>query len=100
MTPGEHARPRQGEKVSSVKVTAFRLGAVELAVIALPPSDGAPNLTPAERAIAKLVLDGCSNNEIAARRGASVKTVANQLRALYQKLGINSRYELAARLGT
>ena len=56
-------------------------------------------LTAAERGVVQLALEGLSNKEIAARRGTATKTVANQLRRIYQKLGVTSRFELAARLG-
>ena len=53
-------------------------------------------LTESENAVARAVVAGKSNNEIAADRGVSTKTVANQLRAIYEKLGIASRFELIA----
>ena len=53
-------------------------------------------LTASERAVAKLVLQGRPNSEIARERGTSLQTVANQLGAVYQKLGVRSRRELAA----
>jgi DNA-binding NarL/FixJ family response regulator len=53
-------------------------------------------LTPAEREVLKDVIRGRSNREIAARRRASVRTVANQIGALLKKLGAASRLELAA----
>ena len=56
-----------------------------------------PELTATENQVAQGVVDGKSNKEIAAERGVSAKTVANQLRAIYEKLGIASRFELAAR---
>jgi DNA-binding NarL/FixJ family response regulator len=54
------------------------------------------SLTAAERAVAAAAAAGLSNREIADERGVSERTVANQLAAIYQKLGINSRAELAA----
>lgn len=55
-------------------------------------------LTPAERAVAELVAEGCSNREIAARRGSSVNTVGNQLASIFAKVSVSSRHELVARL--
>ncbi|HVH04589.1 MAG TPA: helix-turn-helix transcriptional regulator [Myxococcota bacterium] len=55
-------------------------------------------LSAAEREVALLLVRGASNREIARRRGAAVRTVANQARAVYRKLGVASRAELAARL--
>ena len=60
---------------------------------------GPPNLerlTQAERAIVRLVLHGYSNSDIAQVRGKSASTIANQLYAIYRKLGVNSRRELMA----
>jgi DNA-binding CsgD family transcriptional regulator len=53
-------------------------------------------LTEAERAVVSGVLRGLSNAQIAATRGASVRTVANQLASVFRKLGVRSRHELIA----
>lgn len=55
-------------------------------------------LTQAERAVAELVLDGASNAEIAAARGTSRRTVANQIATIFRKLDASSRVDLAARI--
>ena len=70
----------------------------QFAVLVVPIATSDPHtseLTAAEREVAKLVLQGFSNEEIAALRGARTRTVANQLQAAYRKLGIGSRVELA-----
>ena len=56
-------------------------------------------LTPSERQIAAAILAGLSNAAIGRLRGTSARTVANQIAALYRKLGVHSRTELAARWG-
>lgn len=53
-----------------------------------------PELTQTERAIAAAMLNGASNRAIASARGRSVNTIANQIAALYKKLGVRSRQEL------
>lgn len=53
-------------------------------------------LTPAEREVALLVVRGLSNAAIAKQRRCAVRTVANQLQAIYRKLGVASRAELGA----
>lgn len=61
------------------------------------PSDGAPEfetLTAAEKDVAARVAGGAPNAEVARARGTSVRTVANQLRAIYAKLGVCDRHEL------
>lgn len=59
----------------------------------------APCLTSAERQVVTGVLNGRTNAAIATARRTSCRTVANQLAAIYRKLGVSSRWELAARLG-
>jgi DNA-binding NarL/FixJ family response regulator len=54
-------------------------------------------LTPAEQEVARGLLAGLSNVEIARLRGSSARTIANQVARLYSKLGVRSRAELAAR---
>ncbi len=56
-----------------------------------------PALTRAETEVATLALRGLSNREIAQARGASERSVANQLAAIFRKLGVGSRSELAVR---
>ena len=59
--------------------------------------EAAASLTPAEREVVLLAKEGLSNAEIAVRRGTVERTVANQLRSIYDKLGVGSRNELSAR---
>lgn len=55
-------------------------------------------LTTAERAVLAALLAGSTNSDIARRRACSERTVANQVQAIFRKLGVRSRSELAARL--
>jgi len=48
-------------------------------------------LTPGERAVVDLLVQGATNAQIAKARGRSVKTVANQLSSIFTKLGVESR---------
>jgi len=57
----------------------------------------APAVTPGERAVLDLLLTGASNAQIARARGASPRTIANQVASLLRKVGAGSRYELMAR---
>ncbi len=52
-------------------------------------------LTPPERSVARLVVSGLSNREVAAELVVSVKTVEFHLTRIYAKLGVRSRLELA-----
>jgi DNA-binding NarL/FixJ family response regulator len=61
-----------------------------------PPLDRARTLlTAREREIVSAVVDGASNREIAATFGVSPQTVKNHLSAIFDKLGVSSRLELA-----
>src|SRR5690606_21041948 len=53
-------------------------------------------LTGAEKAVLAGMLQGLSNNEIAHRRGARPRTVANQVQAIFRKTRVCSRAELCA----
>lgn len=63
--------------------------------LAVPEVDG---LSPAEREILGLLLNDHDSASIAAARGTSPRTVANQIASLFRKLGVQSRAELAAKL--
>jgi DNA-binding CsgD family transcriptional regulator len=53
-------------------------------------------LSPREGDVARLVGQGCSNDEGAKRLGKSVLTVKRQLRSIYQKLNVSVRGRLTA----
>lgn len=57
---------------------------------------GMAQLTPQERAVARLVAVGATNQQAALELFISVKTVQYHLTHVYAKLGIRSRSELAA----
>lgn len=76
----------------------FGQGLEELAVAAADVEDHIhdPRLTETERGIVSRVLRGETNAAIAAARGTSPRTVANQVARVFKKLGVGSRSELAA----
>jgi DNA-binding CsgD family transcriptional regulator len=80
------------------RVASFRLGRDRFAVLSVPQQIDAlgAKLTRAERDVMLMIRAGHSNAQIAAARGSSPRTVANQVRSLYAKLGVSSRAELAA----
>jgi len=102
-------RRRAAELLGAALTTFERLGAlpyaercrVELAGSGLHPGSrdrrGA-HLTSQELVVARLAAAGRTNQEIAAELVVSVKTVEYHLRNAFQKLGINGRRQLAARL--
>ncbi len=54
-------------------------------------------LSPAEREVVALLLQGRDNASIARERGTAVRTIANQVASIFAKLGVHSRSELAVR---
>ncbi|HEX8123777.1 MAG TPA: AAA family ATPase [Solirubrobacteraceae bacterium] len=61
---------------------------------------GVESLTPSERRVADLAIEGQSNREIAQSLFLTVKTVESHLSSAYRKLGVRSRKELAAKIAT
>jgi DNA-binding CsgD family transcriptional regulator len=57
---------------------------------------GPEALTPAERRVFRLLLEGHAEKQIAHRLGSSRHTVHNHVRRIYQSLGVHSRPELLA----
>lgn len=84
---------------------SFKIGVDECAVLTFPvapgrwQSTGMAPLTASERDVAARVLRGQSNAAIARDRGTSPRTIANQLAAIYSKLGVRSRREPQRRGG-
>ena len=81
-------------------VVPVSIGGVRGLIIELPldPAELPACLTATEREVVTLVLEGHANQEIADARGASYRTIANQLASIYKKLGVASRTELVALL--
>jgi DNA-binding CsgD family transcriptional regulator len=89
-------------------VRILRLGSEEYAVLSFRMFDWESYdrkcerllhcLTRNERSIVSQVVRGKTNSEIARARGTSPRTVGNQLRTIYQKLGVHSRRELCVRV--
>ena len=83
----------------------FSIGSDDYLVLSLSASmsrsgpEAAGRLTQAERDIVRQIIEGHSNSSIARSRGTSPRTIANQITAIYRKLCVRSRRELAASLG-
>lgn len=52
-------------------------------------------LTPRERQVVQLLIEGCSNDDIAVRLRLRPQTVKNQLTRIYTKAGVSTRVQLA-----
>ena len=59
-----------------------------------PPTDGGV-LAPRQAAIANLLLTDLSFSQIAAKLHISVNTVKSHVKAIYEKLGVDSRQDVA-----
>ena len=66
---------------------------VDPASVAPPPP--AFGLTPREREVLSLVVEGCGNKEIALRLAVSEETVKHHLTRMFDKVGAGNRLELA-----
>jgi len=97
----QHPGPADAEPAADLHSSILTNGGEEYLVLSLPLPDSAElaDVTPAERLVLELLLRGRANDEIAALLGRSARTVANQVAAIFRKFGVNSRRELAARLG-
>lgn len=83
-----------------LRAIKFRFEADDWLVLSYEPHlvELPEELTAAEGDVVRGVLRDESNAEIAARRGSSVRTVANQLASIFRKLGVFSRAELVHRV--
>src|SRR5580658_934512 len=83
-----------------LRASRMRVGIDEIAVLTFPVATCTlpESATEAEQAIARALLAGESNAEIAAARGTSTHTVAKQVSSLLRKLGVHSRAEALAAL--
>lgn len=65
-------------------------------VVSVPRPDTAFDslLSPAQASVARLLVDGKSHAQIAASRGSSIRTVANHLAAVFQRLRVSCRLDL------
>ncbi len=70
-----------------------RAGLVVEEGVELPAS-----LTPAEREVVRGLFGGRTYKEIAKCRGTAVSTVSNQVAKVFEKVGVRSRGELAAKM--
>lgn len=88
-----------GEFTAFGAVAWARQAAAELARVNLRPA-AAGTLTETERRVAELAAAGLTNREVAQQLFLAVKTVEANLARVYAKLGITSRAELGARMGS
>jgi DNA-binding NarL/FixJ family response regulator len=80
-------------------VYRIEMADVTLALFTYSTGAEAPafHLTESEREVLRAVVAGQSNAQIAAERRSAPRTVANQIAAIFRKVGVTSRAQLAAR---
>jgi DNA-binding NarL/FixJ family response regulator len=93
-------KPPRATVPFGLRASRVEIDGEEFAVFSFPlPPPTLPNsFSEAERDVAIAVLEGLSNSDIAAARGTSARTVANQVASLLRKLGVRSRTEAVAAL--
>ncbi len=74
-----------------------RVAAGGLAFAIRPRTSGRERLTAREYDVVRLVAEGRSNDEIGATLGIGSKTVETHLSRIFERFGVSSRTELAAR---
>ncbi|MDX2056099.1 MAG: helix-turn-helix transcriptional regulator [Polyangiaceae bacterium] len=91
-----------GLPTADVRVSCYEAGQLRYEIVSVARPDlGLPSiLSTAEQAVARQVLEGTTHTEAAELRGTSRRTIANQLSAIFRKLGVSGRFELMRRLQT
>jgi DNA-binding NarL/FixJ family response regulator len=86
-------------RLPAARVTRWSTPSGELMIVSTTRLDAHLRdvLTPAEGLVARLLVDGLSHREIAARRGSTSRTVANQVASIFRKLDVSGRRELLLR---
>jgi predicted ATPase/DNA-binding CsgD family transcriptional regulator len=85
-----------GSRLSRDEAVRLALGEPAQAVVAASDGAGVGLLAKREMEVARLVVDGLSNKEIGARLFISEHTVDSHVRSILNKLGCNSRAQIAA----
>ena len=98
-SPNPSTEPAELAAPAALAARSFEIDGDRYAILTfpLPEAELPAELSAAERAVVQAVLEGLSNAEIARLRGTSLNTVANQLRSVFSKLDVSSRFELTER---
>ena len=83
--------------LAELRAAIERASAGGLAFSVRPRGGTMPRLSAREQEVARLVVDGRTNDEIGAALGIGSKTVETHLARVFERFGIASRTELAAR---
>jgi DNA-binding NarL/FixJ family response regulator len=91
---------REGDMRITGTVSVVFPSGVSLRSIAVPRPDAGlkGKIPPAELAVIRALVEGFSYEEIAARRGTSQRTIANQIVAVFRRKAVSGRNDLVHRL--
>ncbi|HEX3775263.1 MAG TPA: helix-turn-helix transcriptional regulator [Polyangiaceae bacterium] len=96
-------RAKELARPASLLASRDRVLSRQTISVTRPDAELCAQLTPAEHEVTRLLVEGKSYAEMAVLRKTSVRTVANQLAAAFDRLGVSGRPELlcllAARKG-
>jgi predicted ATPase/DNA-binding CsgD family transcriptional regulator len=84
-----------GKRLSRDAAIGLALGEPAHVAAATPQQDGAGPLAKREAEVARLVADGMSNKQIGTRLFISERTVDSHVRSILNKLGVNTRAQIA-----
>ena len=93
---GFEAEFNAGKRLSRDDAIAMALGEPAQAVAATPDAASVAPLAKREADVARLVAEGLSNRQIGARLFISERTVDSHVRSILNKLGFNSRAQIAS----
>jgi DNA-binding NarL/FixJ family response regulator len=91
------AHAARGARLEPAVVEASGSDGRLLAHVPIPGFTFKDRLTRAEHAVAELTIQGAFHQAMARARGTSQRTIANQLAAIYFKVGVSARNELRAK---
>jgi len=92
------AKNRSVYREANISEVVFRGSPVRLVSMPRPDAVLADVLSPAECAVARLLIEGKRHAEIAEMRETSLRTVANQLASGFHKVGVSGRADLVCKL--
>ncbi|HEX2681518.1 MAG TPA: helix-turn-helix transcriptional regulator, partial [Candidatus Dormibacteraeota bacterium] len=91
---------KAGKEMSREAALALALGETRSVALKGTSADGQDLLGKREADVAKLVAEGMTNKEIGSRLFISERTVESHVRNILNKLGFNSRAQIASWVGS
>lgn len=94
--PAAPADPKDWPRRATIHAEGHTYALVipDAALETAPNTAPEPQLPPRLAKIARLVISGCTDKQIASRTGLSFSTVRTYVRQIYRRIGVHSRVEL------